>query len=574
MKKPSKDEVIRAKLRESIIGLGERSIRKSYYPELQQRINELERANAELSNGIAEREKSERDLHKKESYFRALFENAGDAIFIEDENDRIIDVNNRACELLGYTREELLNMRVVDVQPVEYRKQKRGAGKESARSHRIPFETVDLTKDGVSVPVEVTTVHLTTGNDNLVLAIVRDITERKQAEAEKEKLQSQLIQSQKIESVGRLAGGVAHDYNNMLGVILGHADLAILKAKDHPSVLNHLREIHNAAQRSAELTQQLLAFARRQTIAPKVMDLNAAVTATLQMLRLLIGENIELNWLPGIETYPVKIDPSQFDQLLMNLCINARDAISAISGTGRICIETHKLTIDESYCTTKLFFDPGDYAVLIVSDNGSGMDKETQAKIFEPFFTTKNMGQGTGLGLATVYGIVKQNNGFINVYSEPGQGTTFSIYLPLYSGLTILNSQMAMVTTSTNKNKTILVVEDQKDLLDICKTMLLDLGYNVLAAGTPEEAIRLANENANIDLLMTDVVMPGMNGRELQAHIQKSNPGIKCLFMSGYTSNVISHHGVLDEGVHFIQKPFTLKGIDKKIMETLNENAQ
>jgi CheY-like chemotaxis protein len=202
------------------------------------------------------------------------------------------------------------------------------------------------------------------------------------------------------------------------------------------------------------------------------------------------------------------------------------------------------------------------------------MDKETQAKIFEPFFTTKNMGQGTGLGLATVYGIVKQNNGFINVYSEPGQGTTFSIYLPLYSGLTILNSQMAMVTTSTNKNKTILVVEDQKDLLDICKTMLLDLGYNVLAAGTPEEAIRLANENANIDLLMTDVVMPGMNGRELQAHIQKSNPGIKCLFMSGYTSNVISHHGVLDEGVHFIQKPFTLKGIDKKIMETLNENAQ
>jgi PAS domain S-box-containing protein len=571
MKKPSKDEVVRAKLRESIIGLGERSIRKSYYPELQQRIIELERANAELSNEIAERKKSETDLHKKESYFRALFENAGDAIFIEDENDRIIDVNNRACELLGYTREELLNMRVVDVQPVEYRKQKSGAGKELTRSHKIPFETADLRKDGVSVPVEVTTVNLTTGDDNLILAIVRDITERKQAEAEKEKLQSQLIQSQKIESVGRLAGGIAHDHNNMLGVILGHADLAILKIKDNSSLLNHLQEIHNAAQRSAELTQQLLAFARRQTIAPRVMDLNAAVTATLQMLRLLIGENIELNWLPGIETYPVKIDPSQFDQLLMNLCINARDAIS---GTGRICIETRKLTIDESYCTTKPFFDPGDYAVLIVSDNGSGMDKETQTKIFEPFFTTKNMGQGTGLGLATVYGIVRQNNGFINVYSEPDHGTTFSIYLPLYSGLTILNSHMPTVTTSTIKNKTILVVEDQKDLLDICKTMLLDLGYTVLAAGSPEEAIRLANENANIDLLITDVVMPGMNGRELEAHIQKSNAGIKCLFMSGYTSNVISHHGVLDEGVHFIQKPFTLKGIDKKIIETLNENTQ
>jgi PAS domain S-box-containing protein len=569
MKKPSEEEVTRAKLRESIIGLGERSIRKSYYPELQQRINELEQANAELSIEIAERKKSEMALHKKESYFRALFENAGDAIFIEDENDRIIDVNNRACELLGYSREELLKMRVVDVQPVEYRKLKKGAGKKLPRSHGIPFETVDLTKDGKSVPVEVTTVHLTTGDDNLVVSIVRDITERKQAETEKEKLQSQLIQSQKMESVGRLAGGIAHDYNNMLGVILGHSDLAILKAREHPLLLDHLKEIHNAAQRSAELTQQLLAFARRQTIAPKILDLNAAITATLQMLRLLIGENIELDWLPGTDTYPVKIDPSQFDQLLMNLCINARDAISK---TGRICIETRKMTVDEAYRTKKLFFDPGDYAVLIVSDNGSGMEREIQAKIFEPFFTTKNMGQGTGLGLATVYGIVKQNNGFINVYSEPGHGTTFSIYLPLQSTLAIPTPQMTAENIPSLKNKTILVVEDERDLLDICKTMLRDLGYNVLAACTPEEAIKLAVEFAGkIDLLITDVVMPGMNGRELQAHIKKNNAEMKCLFMSGYTSNVISHHGVLDQGVHFIQKPFNLKGLDKKITETLNK---
>ncbi len=565
MKKPSEEEVTRAKLRESIIGLGERSIRKSYYPELQQRISELEQANAELSLEIAERKKSETALHKKESYFRALFENAGDAIFIEDENDRIIDVNNRACELLGYTREELLKMHVVDVQPVEYRKQK-GAGK-NRPGHGVPFETVDLTKHGKSVPVEVTTVHLNTGDDNLVVSIVRDITERKQAEAEKEKLQSQLIQSQKMESVGRLAGGVAHDYNNMLGVILGHADLAILKAREHPFLLDHLKEIHNAAQRSAELTQQLLAFARRQTIAPKVLDLNAAITATLQMLRLLIGENIELDWLPGTDTYPVKIDPSQFDQLLMNLCINARDAISE---RGRICIETRKMTIDETYRTTKTFFDPGDYAVLTVSDNGSGMDREIQAKIFEPFFTTKNMGQGTGLGLATVYGIVKQNNGFINVYSEPGHGTTFSIYLPLHSGFLITAPKMADENTVSIKNKTILIVEDERDLLEICKTMLRDLGYNVLAACTPEEAAKLAVEFAGkIDLLITDVVMPGMNGRELQTLVQKNNAGMKCLFMSGYTSNVISHHGVLDEGVQFIQKPFSLNGIDKKIIETL-----
>ncbi|MGB3224427.1 MAG: PAS domain S-box protein [Desulforhopalus sp.] len=569
MKKPSEEESTRAKLRESIIGLGERSIRKSYYPELQQRISELEQTNAELSIEIAERKKSEMALHNKESYFRALFENAGDAIFIEDENNRIRDVNNKACDLLGYTREELLKMRVIDVQPVEYRKLKKGAGKKLPRSHKIPFETVDLTKDGKSVPVEVTTVHLTTGDDNLVVSIVRDITERKQAEAEKEKLQSQLIQSQKMESVGRLAGGVAHDYNNMLGVILGHSDLAIIKAGEHPSLLDHLKEIHKAAQRSAELTQQLLAFARRQTIAPKVLDLNAAITATLQMLRLLINENIELDWLPGPDIYPVKIDPSQFDQLLMNLCINARDAISE---TGRICIETRKMTVDETYRRTKTFFVPGDYAVLIVSDNGSGMEKEIQAKIFEPFFTTKNMGQGTGLGLATVYGIVKQNNGFINVYSEPGHGTTFSIYLPLHSGLAIPTPKIAAEKISSIKNKTILVVEDERDLLEICKTMLWDLGYNVLAASTPEEAIKLAVEFAGeIDLLITDVVMPGMNGRELQAHIQKSNAEMKCLFMSGYTSNVISHHGVLDEGVYFIQKPFSLKGIDKKIIETLNK---
>ncbi len=572
MKKPSEAEVIRAKLQQSIIGLGERSIRKSYYPELQQRIIELEQANAELSNEIAEREKSEQALHKKESYFRALFENAGDAIFIEDENNRIVDVNNRACELLGYRRQELLRMRIPDVHAVRMPAQEDGLVKEDLpRSHGIPFESIDITKDGVFVPVEITTVKLTTGDENLVLSIVRDITERKLAEVEKEKLQSQLIQSQKIESVGRLAGGVAHDYNNMLGVILGHTDLALLKGDDNHPLHDHLLAIRHAAQRSAELTQQLLAFARRQTIAPLTMDLNAAVTTTLQMLQLLIGEDIVLDWLPGAEAYPVKIDPSQFDQLLMNLCINARDAIS---GAGRISIETRKTTIDEAYCATKLYFVPGDYAVLIVSDNGSGMDRQTQAKIFEPFFTTKSLGRGTGLGLATVYGIVKQNNGFINVYSEPGQGTTFSLYLPLSEDLNLADVKSPGSTIATNNNETILVVEDEQNLLHICQTMLLDLGYKVLAADTPEAALLLAADHKDgIDLLLTDVVMPGMNGRELQAQMQKSNPGVKCLFMSGYTANVISHHGVLDQDVHFIQKPFTFKDIGKKITETLNRKT-
>ena len=449
MNKPSEDEIARAELRASIIGLGERSIRKSYYPELQQRISELERANAELVNEIAERARGEE---------------------------------------------------------------------------------------------------------------------------EKEKLQLQLLQAHKLESVGRLAGGVAHDYNNMLGVILGHADLAMLKTDEKHPLHGHLREIHKAARRSAELTQQLLAFARRQTIAPRILDLNKSVTATLQMLRLLIGENIVLDWLPGSEVYPVKVDPSQFDQLLMNLCVNARDAIN---GVGRISIETAKMILDDAYCAANAFFIPGDYVVLSISDDGCGMDKETRSKIFEPFFTTKDLGKGTGLGLATVYGIVKQNDGFINVYSEPKQGTTFKIYLPRYAGITIKDGKLEVETLSRNNNETVLVVEDEAVLLDINTTMLRDLGYKVLAAGTPAEAIQLAVEHAGrIDLLMTDVVLPEMNGRELERHIIKTNPGIGVLFMSGYTANVISHHGVLDAGVHFIQKPFTLKDVAHKVRNTLDQKQK
>ncbi len=569
MSKPSEDEISRKELRDSIIGLGERSIRKSYYPELQQRLHELERVNAELLNEIAERKKGEQALLDQERYFKTLFENAGDAILIENEHDCIIDVNNRACDLLGYKREELLQMHVPDIQAPQCRGQKGQVIKgELQRSYGVPFETIDMKKDGTFVPVEVTTVNLDMGGNNLVLSIVRDIRERKQTQAEKEKLQVQLLQSQKLESVGRLAGGVAHDYNNMLGVILGHADLAMLKTDETHPLYPHLSGISKAAHRSAELTQQLLAFARRQTIDPRILDLNGAVTATLQMLRMLIGENISLDWCPGPESYPVKIDPNQFDQLLMNLCVNARDAIS---GIGRISIETENLILDAAYCATNAFFSPGDYAVLSVSDNGCGMDKETQEKIFEPFFTTKDMGKGTGLGLATVYGIVKQNDGFINVYSEPARGTTFRIYLPRYADISVEEEQSEIAAQPRENYETVLVVEDEEVLLEINTTMLRNLGYKVLTAGTPTKAIHLAEEHAGtIDLLMTDVVLPEMNGRELERHIRKTNPGIAVLFMSGYSANVISHHGVLDKGVHFIQKPFTLKDVASKVRRTLD----
>ena len=403
-----------------------------------------------------------------------------------------------------------------------------------------------------------------------IVYVIRDISKRKHVEEERARLQEKLEQAQKLESVGRLAGGVAHDYNNMLGVILGYTDLGMLQTTEDNPLNGYFTKIQEAAQRSAALTQQLLAFARCQTITPKVIDVNVSVTETLDMLQSLLGENIEVKWLPPAgEMYPVLIDPNQFGQLLVNLCVNARDAII---GVGRITIETENMTLDTDYCAANGPLVPGDYVLLTVSDNGCGMNKEVQSKIFEPFFTTKGVGQGTGLGLATVYGIIKQNSGFINVYSEPGQGTAFKIYLPRYSDSAIEDGGEQFASVFKNFGETILVVEDEALLLGINTTMLVGLGYKVLAAGTPTEALRLAEEHAGtIDLLMTDVIMPEMNGRQLQQRMQDSNPRMRCLFMSGYTANVISHHGVLDKNVHFIQKPFNRREMAMKLREVLEE---
>jgi PAS domain S-box-containing protein len=402
-----------------------------------------------------------------------------------------------------------------------------------------------------------------------VVVAHQNITERKQAEAEREKLRTQLIQAQKMESVGRLAGGVAHDFNNMLGVILGHTELAMDKLDPSQPLYTHLLEVRKAAERSADLTRQLLAFARKQTIAPKVLDLNDTVESMLKMLRRLIGEDIHLAWMPGANLFPVKVDPSQIDQILANLCVNARDAIK---GVGKITIETQDITFDEAYCDVHTDFIPGEYVLLAVSDDGCGMDKETQSHLFEPFFTTKGMGQGTGLGLATVYGIVRQNNGFINVYSEPGQGTTIKVYLPQYETGTPAQTDTATVKPVACGNETILLVEDEPTLLRLATIMLERLGYVVIVAKTPGEAIHLAHEHSGpIHLLMTDVVMPGMNGRDLAKNLLSIYPGIKSLFMSGYTANVIAHNGVLDEGVHFIQKPFSLKDLGAKLRDVLED---
>ncbi len=384
---------------------------------------------------------------------------------------------------------------------------------------------------------------------------IQDITQRKQTEKEKEQLQDQLLQAHKMEAVGRLAGGVAHDFNNMLQTILGYAELALRDSKGMNLLQENIQEIKKAGLRSADLTRQLLAFARRQTVSPKVLDLNDTVTGMLKMLQRLIGEDIDLAWIPGGSLWSIHMDPSQIDQILANLAVNARDAIQ---GVGKLTIETGNVTFDQNYCNDHLDSVPGDYVHLAVSDDGRGMDRETVQHIFEPFYTTKGIGEGTGLGLATVYGIVQQNNGFINVYSEPGEGTTFRIYLPRHNPGAPETSEHITKEITPRGCETVLIVEDEEAVLLLAKKFLDDLGYTVLVARTPFQAIDLASHYLNeIHLLVTDVVMPEMNGKELSQKLCAVRPTLKTIFMSGYTANVIAHRGVLDEGLLFVQKPFS-----------------
>jgi two-component system cell cycle sensor histidine kinase/response regulator CckA len=399
--------------------------------------------------------------------------------------------------------------------------------------------------------------------------VIADITARKVADEQRIALEAQLRQAQKMESVGRLAGGVAHDFNNMLGVILGHTEMALGRVDPDQPLHGDLLEVYKAAERSANLTQLLLAFARKQTVAPEVLNLNTTIGGMLNMLKRLIGEDIDLHWEPQDGLWPVRMDPSQIDQLLVNLCVNARDAIEDV---GSISIEASNVVCDAPYSNLHAAFTPGEYVRLAVTDDGCGMDKETLAQVFEPFFTTKTVGMGTGLGLAMVYGVVTQNDGFINVYSEPDHGTSFAIYLPRHAGKADEALPQSEAEPPMRGNETILLVEDEPSILGMTAKMLEMQGYVVIGAGSPGEAIRLAREHhGEICLLMTDVVMPEMNGRDLARNVLTLYPHIKRLFTSGYTADVIAHRGVLDEGVHFLQKPFSMQSLAAKIREALDE---
>ncbi len=499
-------------------------------------------------------------LKESEKKFRNYVDFAPDSIFVTDEKGNFIDTNNAACTITGYSKEELLCRNIVDLYPEDSIEAAKKHFQKVLTSGKTSGELSFIKKDGIRRYWAIDAVKL---SETRFLGFARDITEKKLAEEEQEKLRDQLFHAQKMESVGRLAGGVAHDFNNMLGVIIGHVELAMEKIEISSSIYNNLESINNAAMRSVDLTRQLLAFARKQTITPKLLDLNDAISGMLKMVRRLIGEDINLMWMPCIKPCMIMIDPAQVDQIIANLCVNARDSIT---GTGKISIETKHITTGNEEGVS-----PGDYVMISVTDNGCGMAGEVIDHIFEPFFTTKEVGKGTGLGLATVYGIVKQNKGFINVYSKPAMGSTFNICFPLVTEKSDDLKKQEEVKLPEGKQENILLVEDEEELLEMTTLMLEKLGYNVLAAREPCEAIRMADEyKGTIDILVTDVVMPGMNGRELYEILGSRYKNIKCLFMSGYTGDVIATHGIIPEGVNFIQKPFFKKDLALKLRKVLD----
>lgn len=512
---------------------------------------------------ITERKEAEKSLRESEARFKALHNASFGGIAIHDKGV-ILDCNKGLSDISGYSAEELIGMDGLLLIAEQSRDLVMG---NILAGHEKPYEAMGVRKNGEEFPLRLEARNIPYQGKQVRVVEFRDITESKQVEAEREKLQSQLLQAQKMESVGRLAGGVAHDFNNMLSVIIGHAEMAMDGMDPANPVFADLSEIFSAAQRSADITRQLLAFARKQTIAPKVLDLNHTVEGMLKMLRRLIGEDIDLVWAPHNNLWAVNMDPTQIDQILANLCVNARDAID---GVGKIVIETSKVSITDSPDKDSEA-RPGDYVVLAISDDGKGMDFQTQEKLFEPFFSTKDVDKGTGLGLAMVYGIVKQNKGFITVQSEVGQGATFKIHLPKHTAPVARAPKKSAEAPAAKGHEMILVVEDEPAILNMARLMLEQLGYKILAANSPSQAIQLAKDPpGEIRLVITDVIMPNMNGRELEERLRMMHPNIKTLFMSGYTANVIAQHGVLDKEIRFLKKPFTKKILAARVREALD----
>jgi len=507
---------------------------------------------------------AEREVKKSEERFREAFEHAPVGMTINNLDGSFVYVNQAYCRMVGYSREQLLD-EVMSFQKLIHPDDLDDNMDALHRllSGEIPaffLERRCIRGDGdiIWVRASVSLRRDHAGNPIQIVRLVEDISPRKKAEED-------LRQAQKMEAIGRLAGGVAHEFNNMLNVIIGYADILDARLERKSNLNQYVREIQTAARRSAEMARQLLAYSRKQMIRPIVINLNAVIENQKMMLRCLIRENIQIQFNPGSEIWPVRIDPSQIDQILANLMVNARDAITS---TGDVMIATENVRIKPTDALPDL--SAGEYVRLTFSDTGIGMEKKVLERIFDPYFTTKEVGKGTGLGLATVYGIVKQNNGDILVESEPGRGTTFRIYLPKSRAEAEVEQPVIEVHLS-KRNETILIVEDELQVLNLAEIILKDAGYNVLKANSPGDAIRMVQRcQLRIDLLLTDVIMPEMSGGALQSLIEEVQPGIRTLLMSGYAEDDIDRQALRGRSADLLRKPFTAQSLTEKVRDILD----
>ena len=520
---------------------------------------------------ITERKQAEVALKESEERYAALFRGAAEGIAVADlETKMFVFANPAICRMLGYSEEEMKHLGVQDIHPAESLEHVLGEFEAQARGEKsLAPELPCRRKDGSVIYADVTASGMVLNNKRCNVGFFSDVTERRRARKERENLEEQFLASQKMEAIGILAGGVAHDFNNLLFVILSYTGFAMAGMQEGDPLRDDLLEVKKAADRAVALTRQLLAFSRKQVLQPVPLNLNQIATGVEKMLRRILGEDIDLVQVLAPDLGLTLADPGQIEQVLMNLVVNARDAMPE---GGKLTIETSNVEIDEEYAARHVVVKPGSYVQLVVTDTGCGMDEQTKTRLFEPFFTTKAKGKGTGLGLSTVYGIVKQSGGSIWVYSEPGQGTAFQIYLPRdLSATTATATKPLTVPMRSTGTETILVVEDEEAVRRVTSRTLAAAGYTVLTAADGDDALlTCAQHGGDIHLLLTDVVMPRMSGRTLAQELSKTRPTLEVLYMSGYTDDAIVHHGVLDAGTNLLGKPFTATDLTRKVRKVLD----
>lgn len=521
-----------------------------------------------LVQDVTVREQAKQALQESEERFRATFEQAAVGLAHLGLDGRWLRVNQKLCDIIGYSFEELSQLTLPQLIYADdldtNREQARRLVVDEIQTYSLEQRYTRKDSSLVWVNVTVSLLRDASGQPKYFIGVVEDITERKQ-------LEEQYRHAQKMEAVGRLAGGIAHDFNNLLTVINGYSELALHGLTEFDPLQKSIREIRKAGERAARLTHQLLAFSRQQILQPEILDLHEVITDISKMLTRLIGEDIELVIITKAGLHRVKADPGQIEQVVMNLAVNARDAMPQ---GGKLTIDLANVELADDFARRHLRLAPGSYVRLAISDTGVGMDKRTLSRIFEPFFTTKEQGKGTGLGLATVYGIVNQSGGSILVYSEPGWGTTFKIYLPQIKEVSESTSVSLPQEHPSQRGETILLVEDEPGVRNLVRDTLKEDGYIVLEASNSAEALLLCEQHpGQIHLLFTDVVMPGLSGRQLAERLLPLRPELKILYMSGYTDDAIVRHGVLEPGVAFLHKPFTPQILARKVREVLDEIA-